>query len=72
MVTPERNVPREIIADIREQYKEIRNRLTEIKAVEQLLQENIVSITTETLCATKRSWNSDSSLKIATPNLNIH
>jgi len=38
MVTPERNVPREIIADIREQYKEIRNRLTEIKAVEQLLQ----------------------------------
>jgi hypothetical protein len=38
MVTPERNVPREIIADIRELYKEIRNRLTEIKAVEQLLQ----------------------------------
>jgi hypothetical protein len=38
LVTPERNVPREIIADNRELYKEIRNRLTEIKAVEQLLQ----------------------------------
>ncbi len=37
MVTPERNVPREIMVDIREMYKEIRNRLTEIKAVEQLL-----------------------------------
>ncbi len=38
MVSPERNVPREILVDIRELYKEIRNRLTEIKAVEQLLQ----------------------------------
>jgi hypothetical protein len=38
MVTPERNVPPEIIMDIREIYKEIRNRLTEIKAIEQLLQ----------------------------------
>ncbi len=38
MVSPERNVPREIIVDIREIYKEIRNRLTEIKAIEQLLQ----------------------------------
>jgi hypothetical protein len=38
MVTPERNVPREILVDIRELYKEIRNRLTEIKAIEQLLQ----------------------------------
>ncbi len=38
MVTPERNVPRELLVDIRELYKEIRNRLTEIKAVEQLLQ----------------------------------
>jgi hypothetical protein len=38
MVAPERNVPREILVDIRELYKEIRNRLTEIKAVEQLLQ----------------------------------
>ncbi len=37
MVSPERNVPREIIVDIREIYKEIRNRLTEIKAIEQLL-----------------------------------
>jgi hypothetical protein len=37
MVSPERNVPREIIVDIREVYKEIRNRLTEIKAIEQLL-----------------------------------
>jgi hypothetical protein len=37
MVSPERNVPREILVDIREMYKEIRNRLTEIKAVEQLL-----------------------------------
>ena len=35
---PERNVPAEIIVDIREMYKEIRNRLTEIKAIEQLLQ----------------------------------
>ncbi len=38
MVTPERNVPPEIILDIREMYKEIRTRLTEIKAIEQLLQ----------------------------------
>jgi len=38
MVTPERNVPPEIILDIREIYKEIRDRLTEIKAIEQLLQ----------------------------------
>jgi len=37
MVSPERNVPREILVDIREMYKEIRNRLTEIKAIEQLL-----------------------------------
>ncbi len=37
MVTPERNVPPGIINDIRELYKEIRNRLTEIKAIEQLL-----------------------------------
>jgi hypothetical protein len=37
MVSPERNVSREILVDIREMYKEIRNRLTEIKAVEQLL-----------------------------------
>ena len=37
MVTPERNVPPGIIHDIRELYKEIRDRLTEIKAIEQLL-----------------------------------
>ncbi len=37
MVRPERNVPPGIINDIRELYKEIRNRLTEIKAIEQLL-----------------------------------
>src|SRR4030042_5620218 len=38
MVTPERNIPTGILVDIREMYKEIRNRLTEMKAVEQLLQ----------------------------------
>jgi hypothetical protein len=38
MVTPERNVPPEIVLDIREMYKEIRTRMTEIKAVEQVLQ----------------------------------
>jgi len=37
MVTPERHVPAGILIDIREMYKEIRNRLTEIKAIEQLL-----------------------------------
>jgi len=37
MVTPERNVPAGILIDIREMYKEIRNRLAEIKAIEQLL-----------------------------------
>ncbi len=37
MVAPERNVPAGILIDIREMYKEIRNRLTEIKAIEQLL-----------------------------------
>ena len=38
MVTPGRNVPAGIFIDIREMYKEIRNRLTEIKAIQQLLQ----------------------------------
>jgi hypothetical protein len=38
LVSPERRVPPEIILDIREMYKEIRNRLTEIKAIENLLQ----------------------------------
>jgi hypothetical protein len=37
MVTPERNVPTGILSDIREMYKEIRNRLTEVRAIEQLL-----------------------------------
>lgn len=37
MVTPEKNVPQGIVVDIREIYKEIQNRLTEIKAVQQLL-----------------------------------
>jgi hypothetical protein len=37
MITPERNLPQGIIVDIRENYKEIRDRLTEIKAIEQLL-----------------------------------
>jgi len=38
MVSPEKHVPAGITIDIREMYKEIRNRLTEIKAIEQLLQ----------------------------------
>ena len=38
MVTPERNIPTGIVVDIREIYKEIRTRLTEIKVIEQLLQ----------------------------------
>jgi len=38
MITPERSLPQGIIVDIRENYKEIRDRLTEIKAIEQLLQ----------------------------------
>ena len=38
MVTPERNVPVGILIDIREMYKEIRSRLIEVKAIEQLLQ----------------------------------
>ncbi|HVP79043.1 MAG TPA: hypothetical protein VMV04_14240 [Thermodesulfobacteriota bacterium] len=37
-VGPEKHVPTGIVVDIREMYKEIRNRLTEIKAIEQLLQ----------------------------------
>lgn len=37
LVSPEKNIPPAIIADIREMYKEIRNRLSEIRAVEQLL-----------------------------------
>src|SRR4030042_109080 len=38
LVTPEKSTPQEIVVDIRELYKEIRNRLTEIKAIQQLLQ----------------------------------
>lgn len=38
MVTPEKSIPAGILVDIREMYKEIRTRLTEIKAIEQLLQ----------------------------------
>jgi hypothetical protein len=38
MITPERSFPQGIVVDIRETYKEIRDRLTEIKAIEQLLQ----------------------------------
>ena len=38
LVSPEKNIPTSIASDIREMYKEIRNRLTEIKAIEQLLQ----------------------------------
>lgn len=37
-VKPERSLPHGIVIDIRETYKEFRNRLTEIKAIEQLLQ----------------------------------
>ncbi len=38
LVTPEREVPQEIIVEIRQLYKEIQNRLAEIKAIQQLLQ----------------------------------
>ncbi|OGP66187.1 MAG: hypothetical protein A2169_08315 [Deltaproteobacteria bacterium RBG_13_47_9] len=37
IVTPEKKIPPGIMIDIREMYKEIRNRMTEIKAIEQLL-----------------------------------
>ncbi len=38
IVTPEKRVPQDVIIDIRELYKEIRDRLTEIKAIQQVLQ----------------------------------
>lgn len=38
LITPEKKVPREIIIDIREIHKEIQDRLTEIKVIQQLLQ----------------------------------
>lgn len=37
VVTPERSVPAGVIVDVRELYKQIQNRLTEIKAIQQLL-----------------------------------
>ncbi len=37
-VSPEKNIPTGITVDIREMYKEIRDRMAEIKAIEQLLQ----------------------------------
>jgi predicted nuclease with TOPRIM domain len=37
-VTPERRVPPDIINQARKEYKEIRDRLTEIRAIQQLLQ----------------------------------
>jgi hypothetical protein len=37
VVSPERNIPRDIIVDIRQSYKEIREQLTEIKTIQQLL-----------------------------------
>jgi hypothetical protein len=37
LVSPERNVPRDVVTDLREIYKEIRERLTEAKAIQQLL-----------------------------------
>ena len=37
IVSPERNVPRDMIVDIRQSYKEIREQLIEIKAIQQLL-----------------------------------
>lgn len=38
IVTPEKRVPQDVIIDIRELYKEIRDRLAEIKAIQQVLQ----------------------------------
>ncbi len=38
MVSPEKHLPAGITVDIREMYKEIRDRLAEIKAIEQVLQ----------------------------------
>jgi len=37
IVSPERNVPRDMIIDIRQSYKEIQEQLSEIKAIQQLL-----------------------------------
>ena len=38
MITPERNVPMEIITDIRQTYKQIQDQLTKIRGVKQLLE----------------------------------
>lgn len=38
MVTPERQPPQEVITDIRKLYKEIQERLSEIRAIQQVLQ----------------------------------
>ena len=38
LVSPDKNLPSGVIADIRELYKEIQNRLSEVKAIQQLLQ----------------------------------
>ncbi len=37
IVSPERSVPRDIIVDIRQTYKEIRERISEMKSIQQLL-----------------------------------
>jgi hypothetical protein len=37
IISPERNVPRDMIVDIRQSYKEIRDQLNEIHAIQQLL-----------------------------------
>ena len=37
LVSPEKNVPRDVVIELREIYKEIRERLTEAKAIQQLL-----------------------------------
>jgi hypothetical protein len=37
MISPERNIPRDMIVDIRQSHKEIRDQLNEINAIQQLL-----------------------------------
>jgi len=38
LITPERELPHDMIVDIREIYKEVRDRIKEVKAIQQLLQ----------------------------------
>lgn len=38
LVSPEKKIPPDVITDVRELYKEIQQRITEIKAIQQLLQ----------------------------------